>query len=105
MQKLKVRAVADVLVQDISAMRSGVRRFIGRKLDPSQGAEWVDEETRQKMRQAVFVPMSEPDEVDDLPEHRKAVKLGDLEPADEATAKICGVAMPAQPKAKPASKE
>lgn len=91
MQKLKVRAVGDVLVQDYVAMRNGVRRFIGRRLSNEHGKTWVDPDTQQLMRQAVFVPLEGADEVDDCAEVRKAVRLGDLEAADEATAKACGV--------------
>jgi len=91
MQKLRVRAVGSVMVQDYAAMRSGIRRFIGRKVDPERGETWVDPETQLKHRQAVFVPMEEPEEVPVCAEYLKALKAGDLEAADEATAKLAGV--------------
>ena len=103
MQKLRVRAVGDVMVQDYFAMRQGVRRFVGRRLDTKQGDTWVDPETQLQHRQAVFVPMGEPEEVPDCPEYRKALKYGDLEPADAETAKAVGLEF--KPAAKSAAKE
>lgn len=104
MGTLRVLAAGEALVQDFAAMRSGIRRFIGRKIDPNQGEEFVDEEDPTiKRRQAVFVPTDAPELVQDCPEYRKALMAGDLLPADEATAKAVGLAWKAAPK--PAVKE
>lgn len=96
MATLRVRAAGAVLVQDYQAMAQGLRRYVGRKLDPSQGEEFADEEDPNvKRRQAVFVPVDEPEAVADCAEYRAALRCGDLEPADEATAKAVGLAWPA----------
>jgi hypothetical protein len=96
MKTLRVRPVGEVMVQDYAAMRSGLRRYVGRRLDPTQGETWIDPVTQLQHRQAVFVPLEEPEEVPNLPEFRKAVLAGDLEPADAETARACGVPLKTQ---------
>jgi len=76
MAKLRVCAVGTALATDYDAIEAGVRRFAGRRVDPEKGG---------------FVPMDEPDEISARAEHVQAVREGDLEAADEATAAICGV--------------
>lgn len=73
--KIKVRAVGDKLVTDFAALSGGVVRYVGRKLDPQ--VKW-------------FVSTNEVAEVEYHPEYLSALKCGDLDPADEATAKLCG---------------
>jgi hypothetical protein len=77
--KLRVKARGTAMVCDLEAMEAGARRFVGRKHDPSLGLAggWPPHED------AVEVPNSH--------EYRKHVIEGDLEAADEETAKACGV--------------
>lgn len=82
MLKLKVRPVANVLVSDFEALNSGVRRFVGRRFDPSVG----------------FVPLDEDAEVPFRAEYVQAVKAGELEPCDAETAKLCGVQLKSEAK-------
>lgn len=88
--KLRVRASGTALVQDLEAFDAGVRRYIGRQLDPTQGEVYKDAEGVQR-RQAVFVPLDKPQEVPARAEYVRAVRDGDLEAADQATAEYCGV--------------
>lgn len=85
MATIRVRAVGGALVTDCDAMENGVRRFIGRKIDPEKGG---------------FVPLDEPAEVSARAEHVQAVRDGDLDPADAETAARCGVAWKVAKKAK-----
>ncbi len=72
MDKLHVKAVDAVMVPDTAAAMNGVRRFIGRKVR----APW---------------PISEPVMVPVRSDIVAAVKAGELEAADAATAAFCGV--------------
>lgn len=75
---LRVRAVPGVLVPRFDLERD--RRFVGRVPGEvtEEGFQWVATE--------------EPAEIPDMHEFRAAVKAGDLEAADEETARKCGVA-------------
>lgn len=86
------------MVPNLEAMDAGVRRFIGRRLDPSQGEKFVDAEKVER-QQAVFVPADE--SVPERAEYIDAVRSGDLEALDEATAKKCGVKHAAHAKSEP----
>ena len=86
---LRVRARGTALVQDYAAMEAGIRRYIGRKADP----KYIDPEKSQGL---AFVPTDEVFEVAGhhlqwRHEYARHVAHGDLWPADEATAKECGV--------------
>ena len=75
-EKLKLLAVGTKMISDHDALDGGVCRYIGRKWD----------------NQLKGFPASDtPSEVKPLGEYVYAVKIGDLAPADEATAKYCGV--------------
>lgn len=76
---LLVLAKGTALVSHLEALDAGVRRFVGRKHDPSVGPA------------GGFVPHAEAEEVADRAEYRQAVKEGDLWAADEETAAKCGV--------------
>lgn len=77
---LNVKAVGVALVQNFEALEEGsVRRFINRTFDASAGEH------------GGWIPKEESDKIPDRAEYRHAVKIGDLEAADEATAKCCGV--------------
>jgi hypothetical protein len=87
---LNVRAVGTAMVPHFESLRAGRRRFVGRQLDPSQGEEFVDDKGR-RQRQAVFVETDEPETVPNRAEYREALLHGDLEPADEETARAAGM--------------
>jgi len=75
---LSVKAVGKYLVQNFEALEGtvSIRRFVGRKHDPAAGG---------------FVPTESGDVVPFRKEYRDAVRAGELEPMDEATAKLCDV--------------
>ncbi len=102
---LRVRPVGTALVQDYIAMKSGICRFVGRKLDKTIGESIVEPLSGETFRQSAFVPVSEPETIPNIAEYRKAVKYGDLEPADKETALICGVPWSAPPVTSKSSKE
>lgn len=91
MPKLRFLAQGTAMVPDIDAQRSGVRRFVGRKLAIHESGV------------AMFVPTDEPCEVEYHAEYIQSAKDGELAPADEATAKACGVDL--KPSAKSAAKK
>ena len=74
--KLKLFAVGDKLINDLDALKRGISRYIGRKWDASLKG---------------FPPADEPSVVPTSIEYVKMVQQGDLAPADEETAKYCGV--------------
>lgn len=73
-----MRAVSRAMVPDYAAIDAGIRRFIGRKLVASDTG-------------VAQFECGEDVEVQDIAEYRRAVKDGDLEACDAATAAICGV--------------
>lgn len=75
---LKVRAKGEALVQNLEDMAAGIRSFVGRRL--------VELEDRHG-----FEPVGDV-EVPNTTYYRQAIAAGDLEAADEATAKAAGVA-------------
>jgi hypothetical protein len=81
--KLRFLARGTAHVSDFDALDRPVplRRFIGRKLQEAPGAPG----------RYAFVPTGKPEDVNARPEIIKAAKDGELWPADEATAKACGV--------------
>lgn len=93
-KSLNVKAVPDRLQPNFEAFEAGVRRFVGRKFDPTAGE--VDSRGE---AQGGFVILPEGESVSLRAEYIKAVKDGDLLPADAETAKLCGVPFSA---AKPA---
>lgn len=64
------------MVNDHKALDAGVCRYIGRRWDATLHG---------------FPATDTPSEVEALPEYVLAVQNGDLAPADEKTAKYCGV--------------
>lgn len=75
---LKVRAVAHALVPNYAALDAGSKRFIGRKAVVSESGE-------------LSFDLDADVECVDMAEYRRAVKDGDLEACDAATAALCGV--------------
>jgi hypothetical protein len=89
--KLKVRAVSDICVPDYLAQEAGVVRYVGRRVVAMPAAKGRDQLS------SAPTPMFESVGdvlIDNLPEYRQAVRDLDLEPADEATARLCGVPFP-----------
>lgn len=78
---LRVRATGNGLVQDYERLEAGTNAFVGRKF-----VERTD-----KPGQYAFEATDEVAEVPYRVEYVKALQTGDLEPADEATAKLAGV--------------
>lgn len=81
--KLRFLARGTAHVSDFDALDRPMplRRFIGRKLQAVPEAPG----------RYAFVPTGKSEEVNARPEIIKAAKDGELWPADEATAKACGV--------------
>lgn len=78
--KLRLLARGSAMFPDLKAMEAGARRFIGRRNDPSLG------------NAGGWVPHVDAVEVDThFAEYQKAVRDGDLWPADEETARACNV--------------
>lgn len=71
--KLVVLPAGDKLFPDLKAQSAGLRRFIGRVYNTEAGG---------------WIPMPEPVEIDDIAEHRQALREGDLLPGDQDTAKL-----------------
>jgi hypothetical protein len=80
MMKLRFRASGTALVQNHERLDAGVKSFVGRKWQEIEPGHFG------------FVPTGEAEEVPARAEYAKACRDGDLLPADEATAKYCGVA-------------
>lgn len=78
---LLVKARGAAMVPRFDALNSSPRRFTGRSYDKSLGVA------------GGWPAKTEPEEVPDLPEFRRAVARGDLWAADQATADACGVAL------------
>ena len=76
---MKVFSSDSAMVADLQALSAGARRFIGRKHDPNAGLA------------GGWAVLDVPQEVPAIAEYILAVRHGDLLPADEETAKICGV--------------
>lgn len=86
MKSLLVRASGSALVPDFEALEGGVLRYVGRRHDPSLG------------KNGGWVPVAEPAQVPHRVEYVQELKAGALLPANEETAKIAGVKMPAPKK-------
>ena len=79
-KKLRFHARGDALVQNFEHLEAGIKSFLGRKFKEVEPGQYG------------FVPTGEVSEVKYCAEYVKACKDGDLYPADEETAKACGVA-------------
>lgn len=93
MKKLRVLARGTAMVFDYERHEAGVRRFVGRKHDPSLGAAFRDDSGVER-RQGGWPPSHDPHSPDEVPyraEYVQAVKCGDLWAADEESALLCGV--------------
>ena len=96
-EKLRFRARGDKLVTDYGAMEDGVRRFVGRTLNPHIGPEFQDKSSPGKpmRRHAVFEPNVEADEIafnhSHLAHYAEECRAGSIWAADEETARLCGV--------------
>lgn len=76
MNKIRVKCSGTAMVPDVDALNAGLRRFIGRMwVQPKYGWEACEDAV----------------EVKALPEYVRAVKEGDLLPADKETADFCKV--------------
>lgn len=80
---LRVRPRGDALVQDHERLSAGVNAFIGRRMSELEEPGTYG-----------FVPTGEDAEVPYRAEYVKALKDGDLLPADDATAKAAGLSFP-----------
>ena len=93
MKKLRVLARGTAMVFDLERHDAGVRRFVGRKHDRTLGSATRDE-SGNEVRQGGWPPSHKPVEPDEVPfraEYMLAVRDGDLWPADEESAALCGV--------------
>ena len=94
MKKLRVLARGAAMVFDYERHDAGTRRFVGRRFDGSLGAVFVDESGAQQ-RQGGWPASHSPANPDEIP-HRadyvRALRDGDLWPADAETAAFVGVA-------------
>ena len=98
MQKmLKVKVVGDAMVTDFEALEDGVMRFLSRRHEPHV-AKPIPKGQRFSRNQTLLQgdggtwPLT--DEVVEVPfrkEYLDEIKAGTLAPADEATARLCGV--------------
>lgn len=79
MARLKFYARGTAQVTDPHAQERGTRRCIGRRWQEVTTGRWA------------WVPTEKPQETDYHADLVRACKDGDLWPADEATAKACGV--------------
>lgn len=79
MARLKFYARGTALVSDPHAQERGIRRFVGRRFQEVSTGRWG------------WCPTEKGQETDPHPDLIRAVRDGDLWPADEATAKACGV--------------
>lgn len=82
---LRVRVRGDALVQDYERQAAGVNAFVGRKFAELEPGRWG------------FVPTGDDAEVPFRAEYVKALKDGDLLPADEASAKAAGLTFTPRP--------
>lgn len=83
---LKVKAVQNRLQPNFAAFEAGVRRFVGCRFDQTLG-----EKDSKGVAQGGFLMLEEGEEVPMIAEYVQAVKQGDLLPADQETARLCGV--------------
>ena len=80
MKELRVKAAEGRMVRDYGAMASGIGRFVGYTLNRETGEhERNDEEKLVRQTDPAFG------------NYLKALRNGDLAPADAATAKLAGV--------------
>lgn len=79
MEKLRFYARGTAQVTDVHAQERGLRRCVGRRWQEVEKGRWA------------WCPSDKVDEVEYHHDLVKACKDGDLWPADEATAKACGV--------------
>lgn len=86
MTTLSLKARGSALVSDYEAMEHGVRRYIGRRA------------VTQPSGQVAWVPVDEPENKSALAEYIDAVRRGELEAADEMTARLSGVEFHAEVK-------
>lgn len=101
MNTLRFRARGESLVQNFERLEAGIKSFVGRKILEVEPGRFG------------FVPTNADEEVLNRAEYVKACRDGDLYPADQATASMCGVAFDStfgaakaaeKPAAKPAEK-
>jgi len=85
-QKLLVRAAHTALVPDYEAQEDGILRYVGRHRDATigDGGAWV--------------PDVDPRELPVRAEYLQELRAGCLLPADEDTARLCGVPFVKEPK-------
>jgi len=111
LQALRVLPASDKLVLNIEhAQATGQRRYVGRNAIPAwelsdlpqdcprheASADLLNPGDR-KMPHYAFPESGSPEVVPNIPYYRKCVAKGDLIPADEATARECGVAFISAP--------
>jgi len=87
---LCVRAKGQALVHNFEALEAGILRFVGWRRDSTLG-EPVTQADGTVVTPGGWVHTGEPVEVPNRHEYRHALIVGDLEPADEATARAVGL--------------
>lgn len=83
---MRLLAKGLALAADLEALDAGVKRFIGRHIDRSVGHIGPD-----GLKSGGWPANSSPDEKEFRAEYKAYVCDGDLWPADEETAAMCGV--------------
>jgi hypothetical protein len=87
---LRFRARGESLVPHYeSLLNQGIKRFVGRRFDPTIGEPFKDDETGEERKSGGFVSTGETEEVPYRFEYVRECQAGCLWPADEATAKAC----------------
>lgn len=86
----KFYARGKAMVFDLEAHDQGIRKFIGRRHDRTLGFPEYDENGN-KFMTGGWPATETPQEVPERAEYIQACRDGDLWPADEATARACGV--------------
>ena len=75
---------------NFDALKSNVRRFVGRRFDPTLGHDILDAKG-QPRKSGAFVTLYEGEYIPVTGQNIQAVRNGDLEPGDEACARLCGL--------------
>jgi len=89
---LRFRARGESLVPHYeSLLNQGIKRFVGRRFDPTIGEPFKDDETGEERKSGGFVSTGEDEVVPYRFEYVRECAAGCLWAADEATAKVCGV--------------
>lgn len=72
------------------ALKSGVCRFIGRRLETNLGNDILDQNGRPK-KSGAFVILDEGELVEATEQNKEAVRKGDLAAGDDECVRLCGL--------------